>query len=108
MKGAEKQKMVDVLMEKDERTIATALLYAEAFLKYGVDVTKKWETAVEQKYALQQAERCGFLDGMNTVSVKDAIKVLQDHGWVQCMYNGVPFAVVQHDIKRQGMEVEFN
>ena len=61
-----KEALVKSLMEKDEVTIATAILYAESYLKYGVDVCKVWETAVQNTVSLHQAERAGYIEGCKT------------------------------------------
>lgn len=35
--------------------VATAYVYADSLNRFGVDVTKEWKTAVEQRAALDQA-----------------------------------------------------
>ena len=64
MKDIEKEALVRFLMEKDELVLKTAIYYAESYLRYGVDVTEKWDTAVKQTYALHQAERKGYFEAM--------------------------------------------
>lgn len=62
-----KEDLVEFLMQKDETVIKVAIMYAESNLRYGVDVTEKWETAVQQTFALRKAEERGFIDGQNSM-----------------------------------------
>ena len=56
----DKKYLVDYLMQKDENVIKLAIAYADNYLKYGVNVTEQWKTAVEQKNALERAEYYGY------------------------------------------------
>lgn len=42
--------------------IGTAYLYAKNYVRYGVDVTKAWDTATEQTVALDIAYHMGICD----------------------------------------------
>ena len=71
----------------DEMTLKTAIMYAENYLKYGVNVTEKWDTAVKQTYALEMARREGLVDGMRrgVVRCKDCINCVKEpNGELYC------------------------
>ena len=50
------------MQQFDERTMAIAFAYAHYYRVYGVDVTEKWNTAIEQSANLEQAYRKGYDD----------------------------------------------
>lgn len=58
----ENQEMIDMLLKYEKPILETALAYAFNIWHYGVDVTKKWETATEQSYALNQAYKKAYVD----------------------------------------------
>ena len=58
-----KQELIDYLMQYDETTLKVAIMYATYYLQDGIDITKKWETAVRQTYAMQRAENRGYAAG---------------------------------------------
>lgn len=63
-KSGEKEALIrSLLAEYDLDVIQVALAYAECCWQYGVDVTKKWETAVQQRAALHGAYIKGYDEG---------------------------------------------
>ncbi len=60
-----KEQLAQWLVELDENVLQVAIMYAENYLKYGVDITEKWNTAVRQQYSLHKAELEGFINGQN-------------------------------------------
>lgn len=62
-----KEQLAQWLVELDENVLQVAVMYAENYLKYGVDVTEKWNTAVRQQYSLEKAQRQGFINGQRSV-----------------------------------------
>ena len=67
----EKEFILKLLADEDKTLICLAYSYARNLLKYGADVTEKWETAAEQSDMLQAAYSQGYLDGIKT---KDGVK----------------------------------
>ena len=67
----EKEFILKLLMDEDKTLICLAYAYARNVLKYGADVTEKWETAAEQSNMLQTAYSQGYLDGRKS---KEGIK----------------------------------
>lgn len=59
----EKQIILDELSKMPPIVIETAYLYAKNFV-YGVDVTEKWVTAVQNVSALEKAYRKGYYDAL--------------------------------------------
>lgn len=69
-----KEQLAQWLIELDENVLKVAIMYAENYLKYGVDVTEKWDTATKQQWSLERAERYGYAEGRKTiVRCKDCI-----------------------------------
>lgn len=65
----EKEQLAKWLLKYDEQTLQIALMYATNYLKYGVDVTEKWDTAVQQQAALKKAEEHGYIEGRNSFGI---------------------------------------
>ena len=59
-----KQQMIDELSSMSLQELQTAYAYAKCYLQDGVDITQKWQTAVEQKHNLQQAYHRGYHDAL--------------------------------------------
>ncbi len=59
-----KQAILDELSEKPAHLVQLAYLYANNFQNYGVDVTKVWDTAVQQSSNLAAAKQCGYYQGV--------------------------------------------
>ena len=76
MNDIKKEEMVRYLMEKDELVIKTAIIYADAYLQYGVDVTEIWDTATKQSYSLIRAEKKGYYKGIEELLPK--VKELEE------------------------------
>lgn len=62
-----KEQLAQWLVELDENVLQVAIMYAENYLKYGVDVTEKWDTATKQQWSLERAERYGYAEGMKSI-----------------------------------------
>lgn len=62
-----KEQLAQWLVELDENVLQVAIMYAENYLKYGVDITEKWNTATKQKWSLERAERYGYAEGRNSI-----------------------------------------
>lgn len=81
-----KEQLAQWLIELDENVLKVAIMYAENYLKYGVDVTEKWDTATKQIWSLERAERYGYAEGRKSiVRCKDCRHYNKDTG---CCYHG--------------------
>ena len=60
-----KESYIKELAQFDEQTLATALAYARNMKLYGIDVTDKWDTVVEQSEALKNAYNKGYADALD-------------------------------------------
>lgn len=59
-----RKQLLDELSKMPPMVIATAYLHAINYTKYGVDVTEKWLTAVQQSSALEKAYHEGYYDAL--------------------------------------------
>lgn len=59
----DKETLLRLLAEEDTKVVATAYLYAINLVRCGVDVTKEWDTATKQSYALSKAHHDGYRKG---------------------------------------------
>lgn len=57
-----KQAMLDLLAEENEQVLGLAYMYAKNMHLYGADVTKEWNSAVQQSVALYDAYIQGRTD----------------------------------------------
>lgn len=64
----ETKQLIDELSKMPPMVIATAYLHAVNYTLYGVDVTEKWLTAVQNASALEQAYRKGYYDALQRQS----------------------------------------
>lgn len=55
-----KDVILKLLAEEDTQTLSMAYLYAKNMVEHGIDVTAKWETAVQQESALYRATMDGY------------------------------------------------
>ena len=62
MTESTKSKIFEELLKYPDEIIPLAFLYARNFVMYGTDVTEKWQTAVAQAAALEQAYCQGIAD----------------------------------------------
>lgn len=60
----ERKQLIDELSKMPPMVIATAYRHAVNYTLYGVDVTEKWLTAVQNASALEQAYRKGYYDAL--------------------------------------------
>lgn len=58
------RQLIDMLSKMPSMVIATAYIHAINYTLYGVDVTEKWLTAVQQSVALEKAYNKGFHDAV--------------------------------------------
>lgn len=59
-----KQIMLDELSKEPEMVLETAYLYAKTFTTYGENVTKAWNTAIQQTAILERAYEKGYADAL--------------------------------------------
>lgn len=59
-----KQILIDSLSKLSTQELQTAYLYAINYVKYGADVTKVWDTAIQNTCALERAYQKGYYDGL--------------------------------------------
>ena len=64
----ERKTLIESLEKMPARVVATAYLYAMNYELYGEDVTKKWQTAVQNTASLQRA----YLDGRRDEAQRQA------------------------------------
>lgn len=62
MKMMNKEALLKLLAQEDELVLSQAYLYAKNMVDYGIDITEKWETALEQHEALHKAYIKGRYD----------------------------------------------
>lgn len=62
-----KEQLAQWLIELDENVLQVAIMYAENYLKYGVDIAEKWDTATKQRWSLERAERYGYVEGRKSI-----------------------------------------
>ena len=56
--------MFDAYGKFPKNIMELAVAYAYGMINYGLDVTQKLETAVQQLYALHRAERIGYMQAI--------------------------------------------
>ena len=61
--GIRKLDLINELEKYNIGLLELALLYARNFEDFGEDITKKWETAEEQREKLQEIYNKGYEDG---------------------------------------------
>ena len=59
--------MIQKLSELDDYRLKLAFMYAENYLKYGVDITEKLCTAVENRALVYKAEAHGYAKALDDV-----------------------------------------
>lgn len=57
-----KKAMLDLLAEENEQVLGLAYMYAKNMHLYGTDVTKAWDSVVQQSAALNEAYIRGRMD----------------------------------------------
>ncbi len=62
---SEKDLILSILSDMPEEILKVALIYAQYFTKYGIDVTQPWTTAVEQSAAMNEAYKRGYAEGVD-------------------------------------------
>ena len=61
----EKDTLMEWLAKEPTEVVALAYVYAKGINMYGIDVTKTWETAVQNTIALDKAYERGRADESN-------------------------------------------
>lgn len=56
--------LIKSLASESYECLSAAYLYAKHFTKFGVDVTKVWNTATEQSDAMRRAYELGYHEGL--------------------------------------------
>lgn len=59
-----KEEFIKYLSQQPTMILATAAMYARNLVTSGVSVTEKWETALQQSCALDNAEKTGYMKAM--------------------------------------------
>ena len=65
---SKEKQMIEELSKMSPMVISTAYLYALNCTRYGVDITKKWETTVQNARALELAYREGYHDALQRLA----------------------------------------
>ena len=65
-----RQQLLTNLSSMPPMVIATAYLHAINYTNYGVDVTEKWLTAVEQSSSLEKAYHDGYYDALKLKEIR--------------------------------------
>ena len=63
----ENKALIDELSKMPNTVVATAYLYALNYIRYGVDITEKWKTAIENVKALEKAYQEGYHEGLQVL-----------------------------------------
>lgn len=63
----EKETLLEQLAKENTMVLAQAYVYAKNLSTYGVDVTQKWLTAIENTANLERAYRKGWQDCFNEI-----------------------------------------
>lgn len=64
---------------KDSEIYQLAMIYAEKIMKYGLDITKRWETATSQSAALERAYMRGMQEQIDKFN---QLKEEYHNGWI--------------------------
>lgn len=76
--NVKKQALLNLMKGIPLQTLCIAYVYAKNYMEYGEDVTKTWNTVVEQSKALEKAYAKGYYDALQrqteTIIEADAIK----------------------------------
>lgn len=59
--------MLDELAKESEQMIGLAYLYAKTFQGYGEDITKAWDTAIQQASIVEKAYLNGYADAQKRI-----------------------------------------
>lgn len=62
------KQLIDELSKMPPMVIATVYIHAINYTLYGVDVTEKWVTAIQNASALEKAYRRGYYDALQRQS----------------------------------------
>jgi hypothetical protein len=65
------KQLIDELSKMPPMVIATAYLHAINYTLYGVDVTEKWVTAIQNAKALEMAYKKGYYDALQRQTEKE-------------------------------------
>ena len=62
-----KKFVVEALAQLDDKVLNTALMYSRVLVEDSIDISERWDTAVEQVTALNEAYNRGFYEGQKSV-----------------------------------------
>ena len=82
-----RDELISYLEGKDENVIALAVLYAEQYLKDGIDITKKLETAVQNAEVIYRAEKRGYYEAMSKEPVQPLYTTTSHPFYVGLLYH---------------------
>lgn len=63
--------LIDKLSKMSPMAIELAYLYANNYMLYGLDVTDKWVTAVQNASALEKAYAKGYYDALQSMAERN-------------------------------------
>ncbi len=73
-----KEKLFNLMVDMPIETIQIAFLYAKNYTEYGIDVTKTWNTAIQNASALEQAYKSGYYEAMDKFALEEASKRIKE------------------------------
>lgn len=76
----ERYSLIKELLEYPTDILRLALANAYSMREFGVDITQKWETAVQQMDAMYRAERKGYADAMTHMYGKQLEELDEKYG----------------------------
>ena len=62
-----KNMLINSLASEPYECLSIAYLYAKQYLKYGVDVTEKWDTVTKQTEALEKSYHVGYQEALKDI-----------------------------------------
>ena len=87
-----REAIIEELSKQPTMVLATAMMYARYMTVHGVSVVEQWKTAVQQSYALNQAERYGYTKAINSLKKQCEF----------CKYNDINIRQREKDGKQDG------
>ena len=66
-----KERIITALSKFDEQKLTLALMHAENYLKYGIDITEKIDTATKNAEMIYKAEHQGYCKCLEDMRKKD-------------------------------------
>lgn len=69
-----REELISYFDGKDNDTIAIAIMYAEHYLKDGINITEKLDTAAKQAYMMQRAENRGYAAALEDMREHNVVR----------------------------------